>query len=210
MNKDQFLPTKHFDSKIDKIREYYADENIKLSSIEDDLRIRLESAYTFLCKFHSNEQTKKLLINQFNYSPAQAYRDIRSALDLFGDVIKTKKEASRYILYEMGMNNYQLAASKTDLEQMNRALTNLIKITGVDRDDFDLPDPSKIQPPVQLLTLTFNFINSEFFKQIDEKAQNELLILQNKINAMIEKSSVKEYLDITQLQEQEPEPDNGD
>ena len=138
-------------------------------------------------------------MTQFGYKSAQAYRDIRSAIDLFGDVVKIKKETSRYILYELGMKNYQLAASKGDVEQMNKALTNLIKITGVDRDDFDLPDPSKIQPPIQMLSITFNFINSEFFKHIDPKAKEGLLKLQGQIQAIIDKNPFKEYLDMMQI-----------
>jgi len=192
---------KEFDSNLEKIRAWFVDTEIKLSPHQEELRIRLESAFTLLCKYHSNEQARERLMTQFGYKSAQAYRDIRSAIELFGDVVKIKKETSRYILYELAMKNYQLAASKTDVEQMNKALGNLIKITGVDRDDFDLPDPSKIQPPIQMLSITFNFINSEYFKHVDKKAQDELIKLQNQITTMIERSPVKEYLDLMQAQD---------
>jgi len=206
-NIDRYSTSRKFDTKLEKIREYFDNDQIKLSKTEDDLRIRLEAAFTLLCKYHSNEQAKDRLMSQFSYSQAQAYRDLRSAIELFGDVVKTKKEASRYILYELAMKNYQLAASVSDIDQMNRAVANLIKITGVDRDDFDLPDPSKIQPPIQMLSLTFNFINGPYFKQIDKKAQNVLLDLQSKVNAIIEKSPAKEYLDMLTIQDAEIIPD---
>ncbi len=120
-NIDKYTNPKKFDNKLEKIQGYYDDERIKLSPTEDELRVRLEAAFTLLCKYHSNEQAKDRLMSQFNYSQAQAYRDLRSAIELFGDVIKTKKEASRYILYELAMKNYQLAASKSDIDQMNKA-----------------------------------------------------------------------------------------
>jgi hypothetical protein len=202
-NIDKYTNPKKFDSKLEKIQGYYDDEKIKLSPTEDELRVRLEAAFTLLCKYHSNEQAKDRLMSQFGYSQAQAYRDLRAAVELFGDIIKTKKEASRYILYELAMKNYQLAASKSDIDQMNKAVANLIKITGVDRDDFDLPDPSKIQPPMQMLSITYNFINGPHFKQIDKKAQDVLLDLQAKINALIDKSPAKEYLDILTIQDAE-------
>jgi hypothetical protein len=202
-NVSRYTNVKTFDNKLDKIKQHYIDDSIKLTPTEEDLRIRLDTAFSFLCKFKSNEQAKLLLVEKFNYSPAQAYRDLRSAIELFGDVVKSKKEAHRYILYEMGINNYQLAEKKHDADQMNRALANLIKITGVDREDYDLPDPSKIQPPVQILSLTFNFIRSPYFKQIDKKAQAQLLDLQAKIQVVIDKSPVKEYLDLLEVQDAE-------
>jgi hypothetical protein len=208
-NKDLLLSSEGFNNTLEKIRQYFIDDNIKLSQKEDEIRIRLESAFTLLCKYHSNEQAKDRLISQFNYTPRQAYRDIRSALELFGDVIKTKKEASRYILYELAMKNYQLAASKSDIDQMNRAVANLIKITGVDREDIDLPDPSKIQPPMQMLSITIQFINSPFFKQIDKKAQEQVLELQNKIQGLIDKSPIKDYLDMMNISDAEIIPDGN-
>lgn len=199
MNKDRLLGSKEFDSKLEKIRAWFVNTEIQLTPTEEELRIRLESAFTLLCKYHSNEQARERLMTQFGYKSAQAYRDIRSAIDLFGDVVKIKKETSRYILYELAMKNYQLAASKTDVEQMNKALANLIKITGVDRDDFDLPDPSKIQPPVQILSIQQNFIQGPYFKHADKSVQEGLLKLQAQIQEVIDKNPFKEYLDMIQV-----------
>lgn len=187
----------NFEDKVEKIKQSYIQNNIRLTPLEEEMRIRFEAAFTLLCNYHSNEQAVGKLMSQFGYSRRSAYYDLRSAVELFGDVVKTKKEASRYILYEMAMKNYQLAASAAppDIDQMNKALANLVKITGVDKDEFDLPDPSKIQPPVMVLQLSPDFVNSIYAKVIDNKAKKEVNRLIKQINTFIGESQVKDYLD---------------
>jgi hypothetical protein len=188
--------TKTFDSKADKIRQFFVndDDSIILTEHEKELRERFEKAFSLLCNYHSNEQAVTVMMKHYGYSRAQAYRDIRNATDIFGDVLQSKKEASKHILSEMAMKNYQLAASRNDLDNMNKAVANLIKIAGVDRDEFDLPDPSKIQPPTQILQISMDFLSSGFAQVIDDKAKEELNNLTKKINDLIDKSPVSQYL----------------
>jgi len=187
-----------FDSTIDKLRAYFTGENITLTDKEDEIRHRLECAFTLVCSFKSNEQAVKELVKQHGISKMQAYRDLRNSMELFGDVVKMKKEAQKYILYELAMRNYQLAALENppNIDQLNRSVANLIKITGADRDDFDLPDPAKIQPPNQILSLEINFINSSFFDMIDPGIKQGLMKLVNEIKDLISNSQYAEYLDI--------------
>ena len=79
---------------------------------------------------------------------------------------------------------------------MEKALERITKANNLDKEDQDLPDPSKVQPPVQLLQLSFNFVKSEFFHLIDQKAQDEIMKVVAQVEAIIEKSTIKDYLDI--------------
>lgn len=193
-NNKKELPYLEYESNFDKIKAHYINDKVELNNIQQELCKRYEAAFTLLCEFHSNEQAITKLMSTFSICRSQAYKDIKNAIDLFGDATKASKEGKRYILYEMAMANYNLAISKNDLEQANRAMTNLIKITGIEHDDPDLPDPSKIQPPIQLLQINMEFITSEYSNIIDAKAKEEINLIMDKVKAIIEKSTVKDYL----------------
>ena len=49
---------------------------------------------------------------------------------------------------------------------------------------------------VQLLSLSINFVNSPYFKMIDDKAQREILSVVEKIQQVIDNSTVKDYMDM--------------
>lgn len=186
---------KTFDSKQDKIRQYFLsdDNSIVLSDHEMELKERYEKVFSLLCNAYSSEQVVNVM-KKFGISRAQVFRDIRNATDIFGDVVSTKKEASKYILYEMGMKAWQKAELASDYDGMSKAMANLIKITGVDRDEFDLPDPSKIQPPTQIIQLSLDFLQSQYANIIDDQGKEEINKLIEKINDFIEKSPVSQYL----------------
>jgi hypothetical protein len=79
---------------------------------------------------------------------------------------------------------------------MDKFLERITKANNLDKEDMELPDPSKIQPPVQLLSINYTFLNSEFFKLIDPKAQQALLALNEKVMALIDASPIADYKNI--------------
>ncbi len=85
---------------------------------------------------------------------------------------------------------------KNDFKTVDRMLERIIKANNLDKEEMDLPDPDKIQPPVQLLSINYNFLNSEYFKLIDPKAQQALLLLNEKVMALIDASPIAEYKNI--------------
>jgi hypothetical protein len=89
-----------------------------------------------------------------------------------------------------------MAKLKKDLRGMEKALERITKAYNLDKEDLSLPDPSKFQPPVQLLTINYNFINSPSFQMIDLKAQEKLLELHRRIEAMADELHVKDYLNM--------------
>lgn len=106
-----------------------------------------------LCNYHSIQQAIPLLISQFKISEAQAYRDIRNAIQLFGDVISSSKEGHRYVIYEYAVKTFQLAAKNGDHKAMSQAVSNMIKLLGLDRDDPDIPEFEKLKPNVYPIVL---------------------------------------------------------
>ena len=124
---------------IDRIWAWYVfgEDKIALSEAELKIKQRLNETFTLLCNYHSPEQARPLVCQKFGISDAQYYRDVRNAKRLFGEVTETSKEADRYILSELAMRTFQLAAKNHDTAEMNRAIANIIKIKGLDREEAD-------------------------------------------------------------------------
>jgi hypothetical protein len=115
----------------------FGNDKVPLTLKEKEILERWDAAFTLLVNYHSNEQAIPLLMSRYNISRAQAYRDIRNARDLYGDINKTSKEADRIIALEWTIKTFQLAAKQRppDLENMNRAISNYIKLKALDRED---------------------------------------------------------------------------
>ena len=138
----------------DRIWAYYLDnDSVTLTAKEEDIRQRWSACFSLLTQYHSVQQAVSVMVKQYDISEAQAYRDVRSALELFGDVTKSNREAYRHILFEFAMKIFQLAATKNDLVEMNKALQSMIKIKGIDKEESAVPDFSQLQPNIYEITL---------------------------------------------------------
>ena len=113
-----------------------------LSEQEETIRVRWEAAFALMCNFHSPNQAGTKLRSTFDISAETAMRDVRNAIRLFGDVNRSNKEGKRYILFEYAMRCFQLAANSNppQVDQMNTAVLNMIRISGVDKEDMEIPD----------------------------------------------------------------------
>lgn len=133
---------------IDKISAWYLDKEsgVTLTEKEEKIRVRWSAAFSLLCQYHSPQQAVKVIQEQFDISEPQAYRDVKQATKLFGDVTKSEKEGYRHILYEYSMKVFQMAAKNHDLQNMNKSISNMISLKGLDVEDPDMPDFNKLQP----------------------------------------------------------------
>ena len=184
------------DTAIDRIRMHYI-SGYELSAHDEEVKRRWHAAFTFGLEHQgSDKEVASMLIKTFNISESQAYRDIYNAINLFGDVRKSTKEGLRYMVTQWAIEVFKMAVVKKDFKGMEKALTCITKTNNLDKEDQDLPDPSKIQPPVQMLSLSINFVNSPYFKLIDDKAQKEILAVVERIQLVIDQSPVKNYLDM--------------
>lgn len=124
---------------VDRIWAWYifGESKIQLSETELNIKQRLSETFSLLCNYHSPEQAKPIIREKFNISESQFYRDIRDSKRLFGEVTEASKSADRYILSELAMKTFQLAAKDKDVKGMNMAIANLIKIKALDKEDND-------------------------------------------------------------------------
>lgn len=194
------------DSSFDKIRDFILG---RTDTLPDHLLVaqkRWTSAFTLLGDnhFRSDRFVAKELMHIYDISEVTAYADIAASKRIFGDARKSYKDAERYLASEnakelfgkawsmyLATKKYQWYVAAVSQQKLH-ALVN-----GFDRDDPDLPDPSKINPPTQILQINIDFIKSEFARHIDPKAKHKLNELLAKIDDLIETSRIGDYLDTT-------------
>jgi len=129
------------------LRAFYRNEVQELTPHQEVVRKRYLQVQSMLSKGSPTFEIVSVLEKDYKVSSAQAYRDIRNATNLYGDLRKAEKEGIRWILYDMVMEDYQDARGEGDRKAANAAMKNLITIAGVDREDPELPDFGKLQPP---------------------------------------------------------------
>ena len=193
---------------LERIKLYYLSDNTdKLSEHDNHVRIRWETAYSMLINQNGVERdVVRMLMKYFGISKMQAYRDVHNCTRCFGPIGGMDRQFIRNMVTEWAIESLRKAETMNDFNAVNAFLNRIIKANNLDRDDADLPDPSKIQPPVQLLSVDYTFLKSEYFKLIDQKAQNALLKLHKNVVALIDASPIADYKDIL-LSASEPTED---
>jgi hypothetical protein len=185
------------DTMLERIKAYYLSDNIVLSEHDDKVRCRWLAAYSMLInQLGVEREVVMMLMKTHDISEAQAYRDIFNCTRCFGPVRVIDSQAMRNMVTQWAIEDYRKASITNDFRAKDKALDKIIKANNLDKEDIDLPDPSKVQPPVQLLSINYSFLNSEYFKLIDPKAQKALLALNEKVMALIDASPIADYKDI--------------
>jgi len=185
------------ESTLERIRMYYLKGNVELSEHDQQLRERWEAAHSMLINQNSVvREVVKMLMKVYNISDIQAYRDVYNCTRCFGPVGGMDRQALRNMVTQWAIEDYRKARVKNDFRAMDKFLERITKANNLDKEDMELPDPSKIQPPVQLLSINYTFLNSEFFKLIDPKAHKALLALNEKVMALIDASPIADYKNI--------------
>ena len=185
------------DTILERIKVYYLSDNIKLSEHDEKVRGRWAAAYSMLNNQRGvSREVVTMLMKTHDISEAQAYRDVYNCTRCFGPVRGMDRQALRNMVTQWAIEFLRKAEVKNDFKAMEKFLGMITKANNLDKEDMELPDPSKIQPPVQLLTINYSFLNTEYFKNIDPRAQAALLKLNEKVMALIDASPIAEFKDI--------------
>jgi hypothetical protein len=147
---------------FDRILAFHKEEGIELSEKEEKIRERWDAAWTLLLNYHSQEQAANILKTKYGYSRATAHRDVQNSIKLFGNAGKSNKEGIRHILYEYSMKVFQLAASMKppNLAEMNKAIKNMMDISGLLENDPDLPNFQDLEPHNYELNLPADLVKT--------------------------------------------------
>ena len=194
------------DSSFDKIRDFILGRSTSLPENLDAMRQRWTAAFTMMIEnqFRSDRHVAKQLIATYGITEQTAYVDIAASKRLFGDARRAYKDAERYLASEnakelftkawsmfMATKKYHWFVAAVSQQKMHA------KVNGLDKDDPDLPDPSKINPPVQVLQINIDFIKSQFAQFIDPKAKEKINALLEQIEDLVINSQISDYLNTT-------------
>ena len=186
---------------MERLRLHYL-EDYEISGADKKILARWVTAHALLLDGNENDRNVvNILMKRFGISNVCAYNDVRNCKDLFGDIGNASKEGMRYIVTQWATDLYRMARLSNNLDGMAMAIERITKANNLDKEDQDMPDASKIQPPVQLLSINFTFINTPEFKLIDVATQKALLQLYDEVMAQIVITPLGEYSDMFAINE---------
>ena len=151
------------DSSFDKIYAYYKDSTkYPLTTKQTELKDRWLAAFTLRQNFHSREQASNVLMEKYDISRAQAYRDLKNAERLFGNVMKADRDGSLAILLEYSHKYLLMAVKAKDLKAIGKALELMGKYAEVDKENGNNFNPEKLE-------------NKQVKMSVDKRVSNALL-----------------------------------
>lgn len=149
----KILPTiKTGDSSFDRIYAYYKNpKRFPLTDKQNELKERWLAAFSLRQNWHSREQAANVLMEKYNISRAQAYRDLKTGERLFGNVMKADRDGSLAILLEYSHKYLLMAVKAKDLKAIGKALELMGKYSEVDKENSIHFNPEKLEDkPVRM------------------------------------------------------------
>ena len=147
---------------------YIYPEQVMLTEKEQEQRDRWSFAWTSLLNHRTTGAVVEMLCSEYDISPAQAYRDLKSAKKLFGDVNESTKQAERNFLSELALQTFHKAAQAGNYNQMNKAIANLIKLKQLDQEDPENYDEENMKSHNYYMVVTVNNQNIKLdFNELD-------------------------------------------
>jgi len=140
------------DTTFDRIYAYYKDSSkYPLTPNQDDIKKRWLTAFTLRQNWHSREQAVNVLIEKYEISRAQAYRDLRNSERLFGNVMKADRDGSLAVLLEYSHKFLQMAIKAKNLKAVGKALELMGKYSEIDKEIAAGFNPDKLEDkPIKL------------------------------------------------------------
>lgn len=147
---------------------------IELTDKEIELRDRWAFAWTALLNKRVTGTAVNMLKDQYEISDSQAFRDIKNARKLFGNVNETTKQAEHNFLSELALKTYDEAARAGNFAQMNKAISNLIKLKQLDQEEPDNYDEENMKSHNYYMVFTMNNQNIKIdFNELDNLGEKE-------------------------------------
>ena len=139
---------------FDRIYFSYLSEEVEalLTPQELQQRDRIDEAWHYMVKRKSPVTTAEWLQKKFEISRATAYRIVREALQVFGDVVKTSKDAKRRLLWEYSLRGLDKCLKIEDMRAYAAILKNMTTFEGLNLDDNTF-DGEAIQAHTYLIQL---------------------------------------------------------
>ncbi len=130
------VPTE-LETSFDRIYFSYLSEEVEALLTEQELkhRERIDEAWHYMVKRKSPLAAAEWLQAKRDVSRATAYRIVRDALQVFGDVVKTSKDAMRRQMWEFSLKGLNECLKLGDMRAYAAILKNMTTFQGLNLED---------------------------------------------------------------------------
>lgn len=108
----------------------------------------VKAIYDMMLKAKSKARILKEIQVLADCTRRHAYQLYQEAEYIWGNTSKSNKEVKRHMAEEMAKKAYRIAVTNKDVNAMIKATHAFIRATGVESEDPDMPDFSRLQPSV--------------------------------------------------------------
>lgn len=137
------------------VREYLAGDRTdeELTPKQEEYIKEVRFCLGLLLKGYPQTTVIEMMEEEINASYAKAWRLIRETEEIFGPQGEVDKKFKRYTASEMAKQAYEAALARGNVRSMVAATNAYIKAWGLDRDDPEMPDFSKLDTPANILVI---------------------------------------------------------
>lgn len=122
---------------FDRIYYSYLSEEVEALLTPDELerRVRIDEAWHHMVTLKSPLATAEWVQGKFGVARATAYRIVREALQIFGDVVESSKAAKRRLLWAYSLKGLDKALEIEDMRAYAAILKNMTTFEGLNLED---------------------------------------------------------------------------
>lgn len=123
------------DTSFDKVWAHYKDPSkFPLTPNQEKIKERWLAAWTLLLKKKKKTKAATILEEALGVSRAQAFRDIRNAERLFGNVMKADRDGQMALLYEFALEGFKKSLSANDFKAAKGFHSAMMECVGEEKD----------------------------------------------------------------------------
>ena len=140
---------------IEVVREYLAGGRTEeeLTAKQEKYIEEVRYCLGLLLKGYPQTTVIEMIEEELTVSYSKAWRLIKETEEIFGPQGEVDKRFRRYTASEMAKEAYAMAMARSDPKSMIAATNAYVKAWGLDRDDPELPDFSKLDTPANILVI---------------------------------------------------------
>lgn len=137
-SKNKMIPIpENIETSYDRIYFSYLSDEVDalLTDQERKHRERIDVAWHHMVTRKSAQSAAEHIELTYSVSRATAYRVVRDALQIFGDVVKTSKDAKRLLLWEYSLKGLDECMAIGDMRAYAAILKNMSSFEGLNLED---------------------------------------------------------------------------
>tara|TARA_R110000850_G_scaffold277151_1_gene424859 strand:- start:51504 stop:52067 length:564 start_codon:yes stop_codon:yes gene_type:complete len=142
-------------------------EKNKLSAKHEEIKERWTTVFKLRSNYLTRQQVRNYLIENFEISESQAYKDVANSEHFYGNAMRADQEGYRVLLTEWAEKFFQRTLKEGDLKMQGKALELIAKFAGINDDNEGQFNPEKFENVQVEITLS-PAIEEALIKQLNK------------------------------------------